>query len=1028
MLLFPFQRLTAFALALLTVATLTLLHAQDASPDNAPIYKNPQAPLEDRVEALFQAMTPEERQSLLGGGGHSTTHAVPRLGVPSIVMIDATQGARGCDGGTLGRATLFTSGVLLAATWDVDLASQIGNGIGTEAINKGSGAQILLGPGLNILRTPLGGRSGEYIGGEDPYLASRMGVAYITGLQKTGCSACAKHYACNNQEFMRGSIDVRVDERALREIYTPAFVAAAKEAKVWAVMSAYNQVNGSHCSTNWYLLRQILKNETGFDGMVMTDWWSVGSTLGINDGCDLEMPDSTYVTPELIRKALENGDLTQANVDDAARRVIRTIIRVGLMDPPRQRDPSQINTPAHQQLALEAAEKGIVLLKNEQSILPLDPNKIHSIALIGPACKDWLMSANGSGHVDPVQSVDAYDGIVARAGNGIKVSFDYGYDDHGEDEYYAGEAVPASALQPADGEGNGLTAEYFNGYAFTHSPASTRLDAQPGLKDNGNNLQSAGIKNDHFCARWTGTLTAPATGAYRMNLSSSPDNSRGRLFIDDKLVQDTWPDFAGSPGNGLVDLVEGRTYKIRLEYVNLADNNSFRWTWLPPGQELFTKAANVAHQADVAVVFVGTSEGEGSDRSSFALPGVQSDLIRAVAAANPNTIVVLNNGGPVQVSDWIDQVPGAIEAFFPAQSGGTALAGILFGDVNPSGKLPYTIGKTREDYPDYRHYPVRPDTFRLTDGGTDLAGAPVGPTIVDYAEGIYVGYRFFDKKKIEPSFPFGYGLSYTTFRYANLKLSKPAMSPSDKLTVTADITNTGQRAGAEVVQLYMRANQPKIDRPIRELKGFARVELNPGETKPVSFNVTARDFAYCDVPGKQWKADAGAYSLELGSSSRDLRAKAGVQLTADYTEPLPGLGALSPYAPPPSLTTGKLATASSIQDDDHTAGNAIDNDESSRWASEFSDPQWLAVDLGRPTLFDHASILWETAYAKNYQLQTSDNGQTWTTVYTNNDGKGGREKFSFPPVTARWVRIYGTQRGTGFGYSIFEFGLYPPKK
>jgi beta-glucosidase len=1016
MLIFPFQQLTASALAVLIMAT--LLHA-----DDVPVYKNPQAPLEERVEALFQAMTPEERITLISGDGHMSTIAVPRLGVPAMTMADATQGVRGGTDATDGRATLFTSGVLLTSSWDTDLASRIGNGVGTEALNKGSGSQVVLGPGLNILRTPLGGRSGEYVGGEDPYLASRMAVAYITGLQQTGCAACVKHYACNNQEFMRGLIDVHVDERALREIYTPAFIAAVKEAKVRCVMSAYDLVNGFHCSANWYLQDQILKNEAGFDGMIMTDWGGCHNTLTVNSGCDLEMPGGGPLRPDLVSEALKSGDLIQANVDDAVRRVIRTIIRVGLMNNPRRPDPSQINTPAHQQLALEAAEKGIVLLKNEQNILPLDPNKIHSIALIGPACKGWQMGTHGSAYVDPVQSVSAYDGIVARAGGEITVSFNQGYD-----ENYTGKVVPTSALQPADGEGNGLTGEYFDGYDFSHPPASTRIDPKLDLNLTKDMLQSAGIKSDHFCVRWTGILTAPATGTYRMNLdsslfsNSSNPSCGGRLYIDDKLVQDTWPGFDGSHIKGQVDLVADQTYKVRIEYLNLEENDHFRWTWLPPGEDLFKSAVKTARQADVAVVFVGTlqeSEEEGRDRASMALPGVQNDLIRAVAAANPNTLVVLNNGAPVLVSDWIDQVPGLIEAGLPAQAGGTALASILFGDVNPSGKLPYTIGKAREDYPDYLHYPLRPEDCRFADW-------PKGPRIADYAEGIYVGYRSFDKKNIAPSFPFGYGLSYTTFQYANLKLSAPAMSPSDKLTVTADITNTGERTGAEVVELYMQANQPKIDRPIRELKGFARVELNPGETKPVSFDVTARDFAYCDVPGKQWKADAGGYSLELGSSSRDLRAKGEVQLSADYTQALPGLGAQSSYTPPPSLTIGKAATASSVQDD-YTADNAIDNDETSRWSSEGSDPQWLAVDLGQPTLFDHALILWETACAKKYELQTSDDGQTWTTVYTNNDGKGGREKISFPPVTARWVRIYGTERATGFGYSIFEFGLFPPK-
>jgi beta-glucosidase len=329
--------------------------------------------------------------------------------------------------------------------------------------------------------------------------------------------------------------------------------------------------------------------------------------------------------------------------------------------------------------------------------------------------------------------------------------------------------------------------------------------------------------------------------------------------------------------------------------------------------------------------------------------------------------------------------------------------------------MTYTIAKRREDYPDFGNYPGRPETVDFSTGNHN--------GIADYKEVIYVGYRHFDKKEIAPSFPFGHGLSYTTFAYANIKPSSVSMAPEDTLTVTADITNTGTRAGTEVVQLYIRANQPKIDRPMRELKGFARVELKPGETKPISISITARDLAYCDVPGKQWKADAGTYSLELGSSSRDLRATVDVKLSGDYMFPLPGLGAQAPKAP--SLTGQIVATASSFAGD-NTPDLAIDAEKDSRWESEKHDPQWLSVDLGQPTLLDHASIEWEAAHAKVYDLQVSDDGQQWTTVYTNADSRGGIESFSFNPVKARWVRLLCSKRTTEWGYSIFNFQVFPP--
>jgi beta-glucosidase len=988
-------------------AVVACLPVSTSWADEIPIYRDQSALLEQRVDALFQAMTPEERLTLLGGTGF-TTQPVPRLGVPPMAMVDASQGVRGGSDSTQGKAASFGASVLLSSTWDPDLAGRVGHAIGIEALNKGTGAQILLGPGVNIMRAPLGGRNGEYLG-EDPYHTSCMAVAYIKGLQETGCSACIKHYACNSQEFYRNWIDARVDERALREIYTPAFIAAVEKGKVWSVMSAYNQVNGSFSSANWYLQKNILKGEAGFDGLIMSDWGGVHSSLAIRDGCDLEMPNGSQMTPENIRVAWQAGDLTQADIDDAVKRVIRTIIRVGLMDAPRQRDAGLVDSSEHQQLALEVAEKGIVLLKNEKSILPLDPAKVHSIALIGPTCKGWQIGTTGSGKVESSHTVTAFDALVARAGSGVNITYSHGYDAN-----YTGEIVPSSVLKPPAGGGEGLSGDYFAGDTSTGLPLASRIDSTLNFDFSRSEQRPANVPAEHFCARWTGSITAPATGAYRMNIDA---DDGARLFIDDKLVQDTWPGFDGSAIEGRVDVIAGQSYAVRIEYVQIDTGAHIRWTWLPPDQNLFAEQVDLAKKADVALVFVGSGgEGEFRDRRTLMLPGVQNEMIRAVAAANPHTVVVLNNGGPVLVSNWIDEVPGVIEALMPGESGGPALAAILFGDVNPSGKLVYTIAKKREDYPDFKHYPVDPGTF-------DCSGH-ANPA-VDYPEGIYVGYRYFDKKAVAPSFPFGFGLSYTSFNYTNMKLSAASMAPADKITVSADITNNGPREGAEVAELYMRAKQPHIDRPIRELKGSVRVELKPGETKPVHFDLTARDLAYCDVPGKQWKADAGSYTLELGASSRDVRLTSEVNLDADYTLPLPGLGKVSPYATAPSLTTGKIATASSIQSH-YTPGNAIDLSDESRWSSDQSDPQWLAVDLGQPTLFNHALIHWERAFARSYQLQTSDDGTNWNTIYTNQDAKGGAEKITFSPVTARWVRIYGTLRATGYGYSISNFQLFAP--
>ena len=598
--------------------------------------------------------------------------------------------------------------------------------------------------------------------------------------------------------------------------------------------------------------------------------------LAIHNGCDLEMPKGAPMSPRAVSAALQAHDLSQPEVDDAVRRVIRTIIRVGLMDKPRDRDGSLIDCPEHQRLALETAEKGMVLLKNEQSVLPLDPAQVHSIALIGPACKLWEMSIEGSGKVVSTHSVSPFDAISSRAGRSIKISYSRGWD-----EWYSGEAVPSSALQPAAGEGQGLTGEYFGGDDFQGPRLASRLDGDVDFDFSKDEQRPAGVPARHFCARWTGWLTAPATGTYRMNIDAS---AGARLFVDGKILQDTWPGFDGSAMDGKIDLAAGRRYAVKIEYVGLGGGPHLRWTWLPPGGALFAEQVEMARKADVAIVFVGSGgEGEYADRRSMALPGVQEEMIKAVAAANPKTIVVLNNGGPVLVSDWIGGVQGVIEAYLPGEAGGAALARILFGDAGPSGKLVYTMGQRRQDYPDFRRYPIDLHTLVLS-GSSKPA--------VDYAEGIYVGYRHFDKEAILPSFPFGFGLSYTSFKYTDMRLSEAAMTPAGKAAVTVDITNAGGRAGAEIVQLYVRANQPRVDRPVRELKGFARVELKPGEKKTVAFGLTARDFAYYDVPGKQWRADAGSYTVEIGASSRDIRATATMALRDEYILPIAFLGKL----------------------------------------------------------------------------------------------------------------------------------------
>lgn len=834
-----------------TIIGFGLLIHQSVFGAGAPLYKDIHAPLEQRVDDLFSRLTQDEKLSLLGGTGF-TTQPIPRLGVPAMVMADAGQGVRGGPEGTLGPATAFPAGVLMASTWDTNLLWQIGQAIGDEARNKGQGIQILLGPAVNIHRSPLGGRNGEFFT-EDPFLNAQLAVPYIQGVQSTGVGACIKHFVCNNEEVDRMTVNVNVSERALREIYLPAFEAGVKEGHVWAVMSSYNKINGFHATANHYLLTDVLKKEWSFDGLVMSDWGAVHETDVVQDGNDLEMPTGEFMSVPKLKVALADGSVTQAAVDDSVHRILRTIIRTGLLDGPMHPDATEVNSPAHSALALKVAENGIILLKNQQNVLPLDSARIKSIAVIGEVADNLQIDALGSPEVHPTHAVELLDAIKARAGN---TTIDY------VPAGSEGESLPLSVLTTPDGTAHGFKAEYFKNRDLQGEPALVRVDQKIDLQNP--RRPARGFPRTNFSIRWTTKLTVQTSGKYSFTFTG---DDGVRIFLDGKPLIDHWVETAAMPVTAETELEVGKAYDLRIEYFQSGGDYVAKLNWQPPGESLLQKAIAAAKNSDVAIVCVSTRrmEGEGSDRPSMDLPAHQADLIRAIAAVNKKTIIVLNNGTPVTMKDWLDQVPSVIEGWLPGQEGGTALAAVLFGDVNPSGKLPDTLAANRDDYPDAKNFP----------------GANGE---VNYAEGIYVGYRHFDKDNIQPLFPFGYGLSYTTFGYKNLRLSQVHLATDGSITASVEITNTGRRAGEEVAELYIHDLAPKIDKPVLELKGFSKVALQPGETKTVQFTITPRDLAYFDTPGHQWKADAGDYEIEIGASSRDIRQKAVLQLNADFTD------------------------------------------------------------------------------------------------------------------------------------------------
>ena len=520
-----------------------------------PTYKDSNAPLESRVDDLFSRLQPDEKLHLLTGTGF-TTQQIDTLGLPAMTMVDAGQGVRGGPKTSMGPATAFPAGVNMASTWDVDLLGQIGKAIAEEAKNKGAGAQCLLGPAVNIQRSPLGGRNGEYMT-EDPFLAARLCTAYIRGVQSTGVASCVKHFACNNEEVDRMNVDVKIGERALREIYLPAFEAAVKDGHAWAVMDSYNQVNGAHASANKYLLIDVLRQGWGFDGLVMSDWGAVHETPVALDGNDLEMPGGKFETIDKLKAALADGSLTQAAVDESVKRILRTLIRVGLLDNPPKPNESVVNSEEHRKLALDVARESIVLLKNENGLLPLDRAKVHSIALIGDAAADMQIDAEGSPAVEPFFKIQTIDGLLKTAGSSVGVNcFASRFD---------------SPVMPA----GGFSAEYFAGAKLEGTPVVSRTDAA--IDFDSADSKWPGAPDKDFCVRWTGTVNVKTATTYTLFYVGDNIyhiNVDGKTVVDHKRKGPVRTDAAE------LDLSAGTDHKIEIEYFHSGPHAVAKLTWL----------------------------------------------------------------------------------------------------------------------------------------------------------------------------------------------------------------------------------------------------------------------------------------------------------------------------------------------------------------------------------------------------------------------------------------------------------------
>lgn len=802
-----------------------------------------------RIDELLGQMTLEEKISMLAGADLWHSIPVPRLGIPQLKVTDGPNGARGAWG-NMGPTSVATPvGIALGATWNPDLVEKVGNVLADEL--KAKGAHILLAPTVNIHRTPIAGRNFECYS-EDPFLSGMLASAYIKGIQSKGVGACIKHFVANDQEYERHSISSEVDERTLREIYLEPFRLAIRNSNPWSVMSSYNRVNGTYACENDHTLLEILKGEWKYDGFVMSDWFGTYDPEVPAGGLDLEMPGpARWMSEEHVKNTLANGTLTEAALDDKIRRLLCVLEKAGLFENPDLQPERAENKPQHRRVIREAAREAIVLLKNA-GVLPL--KKVKSIAVIGPYARTAQILGGGSSNVTPHYAVSPYEGIKNRAGGKLKVQTAPGC------FIYKDTPAPApETLSTPDGR-RGLSLSLFNGTELAGDPAYTEVTTR--VQYGWFESTVPNVDQEAFSLRLEGFFTPQESGVHTLALAAV---GWGRLYLDEELLIDHTSDSdMAKQLTADLELEGGKAYPIKVEYYWKGNP---RWRSLslghqpPHAKDTIAEAVKLAKNSDVVVLIASLNaewESEGFDRVDMKLPGAQNELIERVAKANKNTIVVLNTGCAVEIP-WVDRVPAVLQLWYDSQEQGNALADVLFGDVNPSGKLPTTFPVRLQDNPAYTNYPG--------EHGKVL-----------YGEGIFVGYRYYDKKELVPRFPFGHGLSYTTFKYSNLRLSAKSLTPNELLKVRVDVTNTGKVAGKEVAQLYIRDVSATVARPEKELKAFAKVELAPKQTRTVTFTLDREAFWYFDVTRNTWATEPGDFEVIVGSSSRDIRLSAGFAL------------------------------------------------------------------------------------------------------------------------------------------------------
>jgi beta-glucosidase len=822
-------------------------HSSGAS--QVPIYKDPHADVEARIADLMGHMSIDDKAQLL----HPLffgTRPNPRLGIPALKFIDGSYGVR------CGESTSFCALVNHAATWDPDLISRVGVALAEEI--KSKGRNMLLGPVIYMHRIPQGGRNAESYS-EDPFLAGTIVSSYIEAIQSQKIATTACFLAAKTQEYHVTAYDARVDERTLNEIYLPAFRMAVEDAKVWGIMTPYNHINGVRAANDAYLLWDTLKGKWHFPGLVMTDWAGVQNFQeSIFAGLDLDMPEGHAYTvdklSEVYRKAKgEHVDpdealeckLLSSRLDESVRRILRVMFTNGLFD--GNPVPTPFDLAAHRKLSADVARESITLLKNERGLLPLDRKKIQSLAIIGPnanVCRHSILSAS---RVLPYVTVTPLEGITSKVGKEIALHYSQGCDIDDE-----GSLLTDQTVTTPDGR-KGFLAEFFDGLEPNGKPAMTKIEPSLGYMWLTNPIHPE-VPGD-YSIRVRGLWTPLESGYYRLFATGGELTVRNagsqNASLDAKATCAESKQFGGKQ---YCFYHKGTTYALNAIFKRY-EWNDFEIRYQYREDHAQENATEAARQSDVALLFLGfseTLEGEGHDRSPN-LPEDQLALLRSVLAVNRNIVVILNSGSGLSMDPWSHDVPAIVEAYYPGQEEGTAIADILFGDVNPSGKLPFTCMKRWEDSPVYSHYPEGADE------------------VLPYVEGIYVGYRYFDRPDApQAAFPFGHGLSYTTFTYSNLSIS-PRATQTGEVSATVQVRNSGGRAGAEVVQLYIGADHSSVDRPVKELKGYRKVFLGAGESTTVQFTIHRNDLEFYDTLSHDWKAEPGTFTVYIGSSSRDIR-------------------------------------------------------------------------------------------------------------------------------------------------------------